>query len=64
MKNFISDIKVVDSIAKPLRIFCDNSAAVFFSKNNKNENRNKHIDIRYLVVRENVKKATSGYSTY
>ncbi|KAA0038142.1 Retrovirus-related Pol polyprotein from transposon TNT 1-94 [Cucumis melo var. makuwa] len=28
--NFISGLGIVDSIAKPLRIYCDNSAAVFF----------------------------------
>ena len=56
MKNFTSGLKVVDSIARPLRIFCDNSAAVFFSKNNKSGSRSKHIDIKYLMVRDHVKK--------
>ncbi|KAK4408777.1 Retrovirus-related Pol polyprotein from transposon TNT 1-94 [Sesamum angolense] len=40
----------------PIQIFCDNSAAVFFSKNNKSGSRNKHIDIKYLVVMEKVNK--------
>ena len=31
LRNFISGLGVVDSIAKPLKIYCDNSAAVFFS---------------------------------
>ncbi|XP_075076468.1 secreted RxLR effector protein 161-like [Nicotiana tabacum] len=35
LKIFISGLRVVDSISRPLRIFCDNSAVVFFSKNNK-----------------------------
>ncbi|KAA0035715.1 Retrovirus-related Pol polyprotein from transposon TNT 1-94 [Cucumis melo var. makuwa] len=30
LRNFISGLGIVDSIAKPLRIYCDNSAAVFF----------------------------------
>ncbi|KAA0063449.1 Retrovirus-related Pol polyprotein from transposon TNT 1-94 [Cucumis melo var. makuwa] len=30
LQNFISGLGIVDSIAKPLRIYCDNSAAVFF----------------------------------
>ena len=33
LQNFVSGLGVVDSIAKPLRIYCDNTAAVFFSKN-------------------------------
>ena len=54
LRNFITGLRVVDSISKPMRIYCDNSAAVFFSKNNKSGSRNKHIDIKYFVVRENV----------
>ena len=33
-----------------------NSAAVFFSKNNKNSNGSKHIEIKYLTVRDLVRK--------
>ena len=35
LKDFISRLLVVDSITRPIKIFCDNSAAMFFSKNNK-----------------------------
>ena len=56
LKNFISGLKVVDSISRPLKIFCDNSAAVFFAKNNKSGSRSKHIDIKFLMVRDHVKK--------
>ena len=45
---------MVDSISRPMVIFCDNSAAVMFSKNNKSSGRSKHIDIKYLVVRERI----------
>ncbi|XP_060200571.1 secreted RxLR effector protein 161-like [Lycium barbarum] len=33
--NFISRLGVVDTIIKPLKIYCDNTAAIFFSKNDK-----------------------------
>jgi len=56
LKNFISGLKVVDSILRPLKIYCDNSVAVFMAKNNKSGSRSKHIDIKYLVVRERVKE--------
>ncbi|XP_075088124.1 secreted RxLR effector protein 161-like [Nicotiana tabacum] len=56
LKNFISGLRIVDSISRPLRIFCDNSATVFFSKNNKSGSQSKHIDIKYLMVRDYVKK--------
>ncbi|XP_048235983.1 secreted RxLR effector protein 161-like [Ricinus communis] len=35
LRNFISGLGIVDSIARSLKIYCDNSAAVFFSKNDK-----------------------------
>ncbi|KAL0373177.1 UNVERIFIED_CONTAM: Secreted RxLR effector protein [Sesamum calycinum] len=56
LRHFITGLKIVDSIFRPIQIFCDNSAAIFFSKNNKSGSRNKHIDIKYFVVREKVNK--------
>ena len=47
---------MVDSIARLLKIFCDNTAVVFFSKNSKYSSGSKHIEIKYLVVRERVQK--------
>ena len=38
---------------RPLRIYCDNSV-VWFSKNNKPTGGSKHIDIKYLAIREKV----------
>ena len=55
LKSFISGLRLVNTISRPLRIFCDNSAAVFFAKNNKSGSRSKHIDIKYLAIRERVK---------
>ena len=55
MRSFISGLQVVNSISNPLRIYCDNSAAVFLAKNNKSGSRSKHIDIKYLSIREHVK---------
>ena len=46
----------MDTVPKPIKLLCDNAAAVFFSKNNKSGSRSKHIDIKYLVVRENVRE--------
>ena len=55
LRSFISGIQVVDSISKPLRIYCDNSAIVFLTQNNKSGSCSKHIDIKYLAIREHVK---------
>ncbi len=55
LRNFISGMKVVDSISRPITIYCDNSVAMFFSKNNKSSGV-LCIDIKYLVVRDKVKE--------
>ena len=55
LKSFIVGLRVVDSISRPLRMYCDNSAVVFMAKNNKSGSQSKHIDIKYLAIREHVK---------
>ena len=48
LKSFISGLRVMDSISKPLRMF--------LAKNNKSGSRRKHINIKYLANREHVKE--------
>ncbi|KAL0386465.1 UNVERIFIED_CONTAM: Secreted RxLR effector protein [Sesamum latifolium] len=55
LKSFISSHRM-DSISRPLRIYSDNSAAAFMAKNNKSGSRSKHIDIKYLAIRERVEE--------
>lgn len=56
LKNFISGLKIVDFICRPLRIYYDDNIAVMFSKNNKSSSGSKHIKIKYLVVRDFMQK--------
>ncbi|XP_074282695.1 secreted RxLR effector protein 161-like [Silene latifolia] len=56
LKGFISGLRVVDSITRPIRMYCDNSAAVFMAKNNRSGSRSKHIDIKYLAIKERVQE--------
>eukprot|EP00253_Pinus_taeda_P014320 PITA_14320 len=56
LKSFISRLRIMDSISKSLRMYCDNSAVVFMAKSNKSGSRSKHIDIKYLAIRERVKE--------
>ena len=53
---FISRLGVINSIAKPLRIYCDNTAVVFFFKNDKYSKGVKHMKLKYLVVKEAIQK--------
>ena len=53
---FISGLGVVDSISKPLKIYCDNFAAIFFSKNDKYSKGAKHMELKYFAVKEEIQK--------
>ena len=57
-EEFHFKLRIIDSISMPLKVFCDNSAAVFLAKNNKSRNRSKHINIKYLAIRERVQDKT------
>ena len=58
MRNSISGLSVLSSIARPLKIFCDNAAAVFFSKNDRYAKGIKHMEMKFLSVKEEVRKKT------
>lgn len=42
------------STARPLKLYCDNKSAVLYSNNNRSSTKSKHIDIKFLVVKERV----------
>ena len=42
LKSFMFGLRVVDSISRPLKFYCDNSIAVFMAKNNKSGSQSKH----------------------
>ncbi|UYV68112.1 hypothetical protein LAZ67_5003088 [Cordylochernes scorpioides] len=50
----LKELKFLTNFAFPLVIHCDNRSAIDFSKNNVENNRSKHIDIRYHHVRERI----------
>ncbi|XP_052736599.1 secreted RxLR effector protein 161-like [Vigna angularis] len=56
LRNFVSRLGIIDSIARPIRIYCDNSVVVFFSKNDKYSKGAKHMDLKYLSIKEEVQK--------
>ena len=55
LKISISGHRIVEFISKPLRLYCDNSVVVFMARNDKSESGSKHIDIKYLAIRERMK---------
>jgi hypothetical protein len=58
LKRFIPELRVVDSISKPLKMYYDNKAAVFYASNNKSSGGAKHIDINFYVVKDRVQDHT------
>jgi hypothetical protein len=56
LKCFVTELKVVPSIEKSLKLLCDNNSAVLYASNNRSSSKSKYIDIKFLVVKERVKK--------
>lgn len=56
LKNLISFMRIVDTIWRPLTIYCDNKSAIFFSKNNKKSDATQLMDVKYLSIKKHVKK--------
>ncbi|CAL9028994.1 unnamed protein product [Prunus brigantina] len=54
LRNFIKDIKVVDSISRPIQIYNDNTATVSHCMNNKMLSGLQHVDRKYSIVWEKV----------
>ena len=44
----------MDGIERSLKIFCDNKSALLYSNNNRSSTKSKHIDIKFLIVKERV----------
>ena len=54
LRNYTIRLYIVDGIERPLKIYCDNKAVVLYSYNNKSFSKSKHIDIKFLIVKERV----------
>ena len=52
LKKFITDLKVVPNMDKPIVLYCDNSGAVGNSKEPRCHKRGKHIERKYRLIRE------------
>jgi hypothetical protein len=52
--NFITGLRIVITFKLSLKLYCDNSLAVLYSNNNRSSSKSKHIDIKFLAVKERV----------
>jgi hypothetical protein len=58
LKKFVSGVRVVDNIERPLNLYCDNEPAILYAHNNKKTKAVKHINIRFYVVKEKIQGQT------
>ena len=54
LRNFVTWLRILGSIERPLKLYCDNRSDVLYSNNNRSSSKSKHIDIKFLVVKERV----------
>ena len=55
-QKFFTVLRIVIDIEKPLKLFCDNKLAVMYSNNNKSNLKSKHVDVKFLAMKEMVHK--------
>jgi hypothetical protein len=54
LRNFVTGLRIMDTIKLPLKLYYDNSSAVLYSNNNRSSSKFKHIDIKFIAVKERV----------
>ncbi|XP_040864986.1 secreted RxLR effector protein 161-like [Glycine max] len=54
LRNFVTGLRVVDGIERPLKIYYDNNSAVLDSNNNRSATKSKFIDITFWIGKERV----------
>jgi hypothetical protein len=54
LKKFVSGLRVVNSIERQLKLYCDNEPEILYAHNNKKIKVAKHINIRFYVVKEKI----------
>ena len=59
LRNFIRDLGVVDSIKRPIMMYCDNTATMSFSTNLKGTSGTRYIYVNHFVVKKKVEEDLS-----
>ncbi|KAJ9566348.1 hypothetical protein OSB04_002314 [Centaurea solstitialis] len=52
LRNFLSDLRVISSVSRPIDIFCDNSGAVAQAKEPREHHKSIHVLRKYHLIRE------------
>ena len=51
LQKFLSGLKVIPSMDRPITLYCDNTAAIADTKDSRHHKRSKHIDRNYYITR-------------
>ncbi|KAG8502946.1 hypothetical protein CXB51_000745 [Gossypium anomalum] len=54
LRNFVTGLHILENVERTLKLFCDNKSAMLYSNNKRSSSKSKHIDIKFLVVKERV----------
>ena len=54
LQNFITGLRILSGIKRPLKLYCDNKSAVLYSNNNRSSSKSRHIDVKFLIVKETI----------
>lgn len=54
LRNFVSEFGALCFISKPLILYCDNQATIFFYKHNRISKGEKHMDLKYLSLKQDI----------
>jgi hypothetical protein len=55
---FVSSLRVIDSIQRPLKLYCDNEQTILYAHNNKKTKAAKHMNIRFYIVKVKIQNQT------
>ena len=61
-KNFLMELGVVPSSSEPIKLYCDNNAAIAQEKEPRSHNKSKHILQKYHLLREIVSRGDVAVS--
>ena len=56
IRNFLMDLGVVQGTTNPLDVYCDNNGAIAQAKEPRQHQKNKHILMRFHLIREIVER--------
>ena len=51
---FCYELRIVNGVVRPLKLFCGNKSVVLYSNNNISSMKSKYIETKFLIVKERV----------